>query len=708
MAPDRFGIAGTTVASNPFVSLAAARGGVPTCKVAPMTDMSPDPADDASTTAAVSPGAGAPPGGDAPVLPEPTATGRPWTRILAVIAAAVVLWGVAAAILLAMGRSDMVQAEETLRGARDSVEDLDLETTATAVSMANADLARAARSLSNPVLLPLTAAPVVGEDLRAVRALATNGAEVTAATEEAIEIVTSMPEGLRSLAPDDGRFPVERYAELAPAVQGVARTGATAVDEIAANPGSGRFDQVIEARERVLDLLTPLSDQAETAAALSAELPRFLGSDGPRTYLFGASTPAELRGTGGFVGSVALLRVDQGALEFGTFEASNSLPDLPPDLLPPPAPDDAVRWSRYGGTGFFVNLNRTPDFPTAAQAMLAHWRETQGTTLDGMVVVDPFAFEALLELSGPTEVADYGVTLDANSVVAFVANEAYDAFDDPTERKEVLGDVAAATFGRFLAGDAEVPMEAALSRFAALVQGGHLLAYATDTTTQSALDLAGVTGRLGPDETFAHGDVVNVVMNSGTGSKVDFYAHREVTIETTLLADGSASSELLVRLANDAPTTGAPKYVIGPNNPTLDAGDNLVDVSVYLTPTASFTEVPPRADGPTYLETSLGHPVHDGWVRIPSGSSTERRYAWRTDDAWSVTDDNELAYDLLFQGQTVIQPTRLSIRIDVPDGLEVVSPPEGARVEGSTLLWQGDIRGDDVHLPLRLIRPSDP
>jgi hypothetical protein len=674
-----------------------------------MTDMSPGPADDPSTTASVPPGAGAPPGGtDAPARREPTEKGRPWARILVVIAGVLLLWGIAAAILLAMGRSDMVRAEETLRSARASVEDLDLETTATAVSTANADLARASRSLSNPVLLPLTAAPVVGEDLRAVRALATNGAQVTAATEEAIELVTSMPDGLRALAPEDGRFPVERYEELAPAVQRIAQTAATAVDDIAASPGSGRSDEVAEARERVLELLTPLSVQAETAAALTAELPRFLGSGGPRTYLFGASTPAELRGTGGFVGSVALLRVEQGALEFGAFEPSSELPDLPPDLLPPPVPDDAERWSRYGGTGLFVNLNRTPDFPSAAQAMLAHWRETQGMTLDGMVVVDPFAFEALLELSGPAEVPDFGVTLDATSVVAFVANEAYESFESASERKEVLGEVAAATFGRFLAGEAEVKMEAALSGFADLVASGHLLTYATDQATQSALDLAGATGRLGVDDATRRGDVVNVVVNSGTASKVDYFARRTVELETRLLADGSATSELMVRLSNDAPTSGAVKYVIGPNSPGLEAGDNLVDVSVYLSPQAEFTEVPPPADGPTFTETALRHPVHDGWVRIPSGETVERRYAWSTSDAWSVTDENLIAYDLLFQGQTVIRPTELRVRVGIPSGTELLDPPSGVRVEGDTVIWEGQVRGEDVHLPLRFARPSDP
>ena len=639
----------------------------------------------------------------------PTAPGPRRGRRMAMIALPFVLvvWIVAALALVAVGRANLLSAEEGLRNSRTAVEDLDLTTVSEAVSSAHEDLSTAADSLTNPLLAPALILPIVGDDLRAVRALAARGAEVTGSAVSAFDLLATMPDGLDGLAPDDGRFPVNRYAELAPAVRAVADSADAALNDIEASPASGRFAQVVDARERVLELLQPMAEQAESAAALVTELPRLLGSDGPRTYLFGAATPSELRGTGGFIGSVALLRVEEGELEFGTFEASSALPTLPPTQLPPPVEEDRDRWSRYGGTGTFVNLNRTPDFPSAARAMLSHWKTTRDDDLDGMIVVDPFAFENLIELSGPVDVPDYGVTLDADSVVAFVANEAYGTFDGATERKEVLGEVAAATFGRFLEGDLDVPATAVVRQFAELIAGGHLTAYSTDPATQEALSRAGVTGELGAGDGGASGDLVAVVLNSGTASKVDYFAQREIDLQVTLLEDGSSRAEMVVAVTNDAPSSGEVKYVIGPNNPTLEAGDNLVDVSVYLAPTARFTEVPPPADGPTFTETALGHPVHDGWVRIPSGTSTERRYAWRTTDAWIVTDDNELAYDLLVQGQTVIVPTRLSIRIDVPDGLEVASLPEGARIEGSTLRWEDDIRGDDVHLSVRFTRPPE-
>jgi hypothetical protein len=647
---------------------------------------------------------------DTSIPDGPVAASRkgPLRTLVRFVVILTVVWVITSLFLLGTGRADLVRAEQTLSGSLAAVEDLDVAAAADAVSAASDDLTGATRSLTSPVLGPLLKLPIVGDDLRAVRALASSGAALTDAAKPAVDLLADLPDGVGGLAPDGGRFPVERYQELAPIIGRIADSATAAVDEIEANPASGRFQQIVEARARVLELVGPIAEQADDAALLASELSRFLGSEGPRTYLFGAATPSELRGTGGFVGSVALLHVDLGALEFGTFEPSSEFPVLPPDELPPPVVQDADRWSRYGGTGLFVNLNRTADFPSAAQSMLAHWEATRGMRLDGMVVVDPFAFEALLKLSGPTEIQEYGVTLDAASVVSFVANDAYGAFEDAAERKEVLGEVAAVTFGTFLAGDVEIEPRAVVARFAELVEGGHVVAYTADPSTQSALVRAGVAGGLGAPAGRMPGDFVNVVLNSGTASKVDFFAERTVEIETSLLADGSARSSFEVMIRNEAPTAGQVKYVIGPNNPDLEAGDNLVDVSVYLSPQAQFTEVPPPADGPTFTETALGHPVHDSWIRIPSGESVQRRYAWRTADAWSVTDENLIAYDLLFQGQTVIRPTELTIRVGIPSGAEVVDPPPGVRVEGGAVIWEGQVRGEDVHLPLRFARPSDP
>jgi hypothetical protein len=635
--------------------------------------------------------------------PVPLRRSLPRGRTAALVAILLYL-GITAGLLLS-GRHHLQEAEQLLPTAREAVAAADLAMASDLVGDAEAHLSTASARLENPMLAPLGSVPTLGTDLRAVQTIAARAADVAAVSAGLVEELERSPGGLASLAPTDGAIPVGRFQELSTHLRAVADASATALADIAAAAPSGRIEQVAAAHARVLEELEPLASQVRATAELTEQLPRFLGVEGVRTYLFGASTPAELRGTGGFVGSIALLKVEDGRLDFGTFEASSDLPRFAPTDLPPPVEEDARRWRRYGGTGFFVNLNRTADFPSAANAMLRHWEATHGTALDGMIVADPFALEALLELSGPAPVPGYDVTLDSDSVVPFVTNEAYAQFDDPDARKAILGAVSAGALAGFLTGDVDASPTRVLETFGELVAGGHLLVYSPDEAIQGVFEQARVAGALGDPSVSDTGDLVNVALNSGTASKVDYYAQRELELETTLLADGAARSELVVRVSNHAPTDGITRYVIGPNNPQLEAGDNLVDISVYLSPRAQFAEVPPPADGPSFTETALGHPVHDGWVRIPSGETVERRYAWTTRDAWEPTEDGEVSYRVVVQGQTVIRPTRVSVRIMVPAGFEVVDLPPSAELEADHIVLSGEIRGDTVPLSVRM-RPA--
>lgn len=629
---------------------------------------------------------------------EPGSTRRPLLRWLAIGFVALLLWAVVAGILLLGAYGSLREAADAMPVARDAVAAQDLDTSRGAVETLRTEARAAAQRLDNPLVAPLRLLPVVGADLRVASDLAVASADLGDAADDVLATLDKLPGGLAALAPSGGRLPVDALVDLAPPLRLAATVTGGALERAARSEPSGRVGQVAEAQETALELLGPLASQLELTAKLAGELPWLLGADAPRTFLFAASTPAALGGTGGFLGSMTLLTIDDGQLDFGDFEATNLLENLPQGSLPAPVEEDAVRWSRYGGTGAWLTLNRSPHFPAAATAMQQLWEATRGDELDGMIVADPFALEALLEFSGPQEVPDLG-SITASEVVAYMTNEAYDDFDDPNEeRKEVLGAVAAAAFSGFLESASEPSLDV-VSRLGELVEAGHLLVHAEDDRVQGALREAGATGELGDGSS----DLVSVIVNHGSASKVDFYAERRISHKVSLRADGSARSELEVWLRNDAPTSGPPRYVIGPNNPRLDAGDNLANVSVYAGRGSEFTQTPAAApDLPSFTETELGYTVTDGWVLLGSGEEQTRRYGWWTPDAWSVTADGHIAYDLLFQGQTTIRPTAVTIQVHVPQGLEPVSIPEGAEFDGGAIVWRGEVRGHDVVLPIRL------
>lgn len=621
---------------------------------------------------------------------------------------AVIGWALYAAMLGLDGRAHLSQAEQRVPSIQEAVAGADVDLATELLAVTQADLSAAASLLGHPLLAPVRALPVIGVDVRIARTIADGGAQLAS---EALLLVGELQGdgGLGALTPQAGALPIAPLQRLASVLDDTAATLDTLVDDLEGLQPSGHIDDVSRAHAEVLELLSPLVTRTAEAATLTSEFARFLGADGQQTYLLGASTPSELRGTGGYIGSIATLRIDAGELSVGTFTASSDVPRLPDTAVPPPVPEDAHRWQRYGGTGFLVNLNFTPDFPSAAEAILSHLRESLDETYDGMIVVDPFALEVLLALSGPASVPDFDTELTSDNVVDFVLNEAYSRFDDPDERKAVLGAVAAATLQRFLDGAAaEVSPRAAFDGLVDLARGGHVLLYSREDTTQAAFAAAGLDGALGLGPEDEARDYLAVVINNGGANKLDYYAQRRLRMETTLLDDGSARSELVLDVENHAPTEGQPSYVIGPNSPGLEAGEARSGLRVYLAPNARFEEVPPATDLPGWTEREQDHPVDERWVRIPAGDSVQHRYRWRTKDAWWSNADGRIHYELVLDGQPVVRPTEVVVAIRMPQDTTVASDlPDGGAVEDDRLVWRGTIRGDRVRIPMTIERAHD-
>ena len=213
-------------------------------------------------------------------------------------------------------------------------------------------------------------------------------------------------------------------------------------------------------------------------------------------------------------------------------------------------------YASYGGAGSWQNMNMTPDLPAAARAALANYALGEGTHLDGVFAVDPFALQALMEVTGPIRVPGAG-TISADNVVDVTTNRVYTTLPGATQRKDLLGSAAAAVFARFLGMD-----DHGLARLRAIsgaVADGHLRIYSTDPTIESGLTALGAGGDLAQPG----GDIMGVSVVNGSGSKVDYYANRTVDFDIQLGGTGEAISTATVTVANDAPTSGQPRYVPG-------------------------------------------------------------------------------------------------------------------------------------------------
>jgi hypothetical protein len=182
----------------------------------------------------------------------------------------------------------------------------------------------------------------------------------------------------------------------------------------------------------------------------------------------------------------------------------------------------------------------TPDFPSAARAILSLYEFGTGEGLDGVIVADPFAVKELFRVTGPAEIPSLGTRVSARTVVDFLSNEAYVLFDRPADRKTLLGDVVGVAFGEFLSDRGQRVRK--VDAIAHAVAGGHLKIYPTDPTLRRGLELARLDrGLRAPDGS----DLLAVHVNSRSGSKVDFYAERSIRYDVLLGGEGEAQDDAM-------------------------------------------------------------------------------------------------------------------------------------------------------------------
>ena len=532
--------------------------------------------------------------------------------------------------------------------------------------------------------------PWLGNTSDTVRAVAQAGERTAQAASLLAGAVDDLPGGLGALAPTTDGIPLDQLAGLTTAVSRAQELTERALETLRAAPTGFVLSAVSSARDDAIQELERTDRQLRAGSDILRGLPSFLGADGPRRYFFGASNPAELRGTGGLIGAYAILTVEDGRLDFSEFRPIQSLPSLDVDHVEAPSPEYSTNFNYYRtGAGFWLNVNMTPDFPLAAEALWLSYREATGEPLDGVVVADPFALKALMRVTGPIPVGNTGIELTERTIVPFTTNEAYALFDTGGERKLVLGRVAKAVLQGFLAeqGDDLLRERALLNAF----DDGHVKVWSTDPDMQAGLALTTTGGAFEPQGT----DVVSVVTNSASGTKLDFYQQRTVTYDVHLDPGGTATADLGVDLLNDSPTSGLPAYVIGPFKTfSTQPGENVAVVDLYCD-RGCILQDGARNGEPMELEryASDGYPYFEDYVRTPSGDTASIEAQLVLSDAW-IGSSTGGTYDLSFVGQQTIRPTRVHVVIHAPEGMRFTSWTDELSRYGDALVFDGTPSGN--------------
>jgi len=156
-----------------------------------------------------------------------------------------------------------------------------------------------------------------------------------------------------------------------------------------------------------------LADNLVEFVRLGEKFKEVLGLSQDKRYLFVFQNNAELRASGGFLGSYALIDLRDGQIRNlevpggGSYDTEGSMSVR----LAAPKPLWLVNpiWH-------FWDANWWPDWPTTARNLMWFYEHSGGPSVDGVISVTPTVVEKLLELSGPIDMTqEYGVIIDANN-----------------------------------------------------------------------------------------------------------------------------------------------------------------------------------------------------------------------------------------------------------------------------------------------------
>jgi hypothetical protein len=623
------------------------------------------------------------------------------TRRRVVVAALGLITGVVVvggfiALMVALGvRDDLERGRAELVSGRNALVDGRLDDAIADFEDARRrfDAARA-RTVSWPAAIT-GQIPVVGRTIDLMAGLA-DAASASAAT--GVEIaagIEQLPGGIEGLIGPDGSISVAVAARAGQLLAAAEEDIALALRSLRSSPSTLVPGPVARARAEAIEDLEGSRRLIGSARVLADTLPAFAGASGPRRYLFFAENPAELRGTGGLWGAFALVRAREGRFTVSRFQPTQTLPILPPEQVAVPFPEYRENYGQYGAPGYWLNVNMTPDFPSAARAAVSAWEAIGRPSLDGVITADPFALRELLVVTGPIDAPIPGVTLTADDVVPFLTNGAFARFSDPVQRKVVLGEAARAVVQRFLALDGR-----ALARLQALgraLSRGHLKVYALDPSLQSAFARANVDSSVQE----SRGDVVAVIVNAGAGGKIDFFSKRTIHHDVELVPGGDVIATTSVTIENGAPTSGQPGYVIGPH--VGEAGDNIPLVSVFCGFGCRLLHA--ERDGKAVeLDpgSELGLRFFRDYFTIPSRQARTLAVTTEVPGAWQGS-GSDGSYRLVFIGQTTIRPTEASVRVRAPAGMRFTTASDGVRLDGKIATWRG-VLGDRLELDLSLER----
>lgn len=469
---------------------------------------------------------------------------------------------------------------------------------------------------------------------------------------------------------------------------------------------SPKIGQLLARLDRYLPLL-------ETGVEGLVVAPSLLGVDEPRTYLLLAQNEHELRATGGFISSVALLRVSNGKIVEFRFSDSYAVDDLTQPHLNAPEVLERYMLSQIW---LLRDANWYADFPTSAEVARDLYQLDQGVAVDGVVAADLTAVRSLVRALEPIQLEGYDQEVSGGNVLALMQKHwASPAGEGQTgdwwaHRKDFMGDLLGAMMGRLETDVGSVD----LGRLMEAVRRGlgekHVLVYVIDPTVGEIMRRNGWDGTLATTE----GDFLMVVDTNMGFNKVNPNVETAVEYQVTLGEDDSLTGRVAVTYRNHSTETTdscIQEAVYPPTYQEMMEGCYWNYLRLYVPEGSELVEGPQltlpegslraREDGTAgvplateILPAESGKDVFGVFCVVPPGERREMVFEYKLPSS-VVEGGDPRTYRLLVQKQPGTEAVPLRVEVKLPSGSSLVSTqPETSGPSQGSVVFESDLRED--------------
>ncbi|PIT88388.1 MAG: hypothetical protein COU29_01200 [Candidatus Magasanikbacteria bacterium CG10_big_fil_rev_8_21_14_0_10_36_32] len=334
----------------------------------------------------------------------------------------------------------------------------------------------------------------------------------------------------------------------------------------------------------VLNDLDNLSDLGQT-------IQEVFGGQGLRRYLLIFQNPHEIRPTGGFIGSFAIMDIKDGKVTNLEVPAGGSY-DLQGQLdqfVEPPTPLLLAnkRWE-------FQDANWFPDFPTSAEKMLWFYRHSRQLTADGVIAVNATVLERLLSIIGPVTDEERSLTLSANNAIATIQTVVEEGPEKQQRKpKQILTDLAP----KLLQQTTEIKPDQALPLLLSISEAlkqKEIQAYFTDNDAQKTVSSFGWAGKI--LQTRENQDYLFIVNTNIRGEKSDAEIKQTISHQAVIQENGEVIN--MVTITREHSGIRGEKLYGATNIDYLriyvPAGSELISVSGFSWPDEKTFRVPDK------------------------------------------------------------------------------------------------------------------